>query len=84
MNKLKLIALLFLLLQGCSTSKTHTQTPNAPINDLDSIILTPQQDQVFDNTGSQPIDPNTVIQDNASGTPQPTLDDVKPTRSYWF
>ena len=81
MNKLKLITLLCLLMQGCSTTPKQA---NAPINDLDSIILAPQQDQVFDNAASQPVDPNTVIQDNTSETPQPSLDDVKPTRSYWF
>ena len=81
MHKIKLITLLCLLAQGC-TSVQHKES--APINDLDSIILAPQQDHVFDNSASQPIDPNTVIQDNVSETPQPTLDDVKPTRSYWF
>jgi len=81
MNKLKLITLLCLLIQGCSTTE---QTANTPINDLDSIILAPQQDQVFDNSDSQMIDPNVVIQDKASSTPPPILDEVNPVRTYWF
>ena len=81
MNNLKLITLLCLLMQGCSTTPHQA---NTPINDMNSIILTPQQDQVFDNAASQPVSPNTAVQDKITETPQPTLEDVKPTRSYWF
>lgn len=84
MNKLKFITLLCLLMQsmqGCSSTPKQTETSmNAP----DSIILSPQQEHVFDNAATQPIDPNNIIQDDSSEPPQPSISHVKPTRSYWF